>query len=234
MNNNDSYLSLTLVDKSILESYKNMVLNLGSYLGEGYEIILHSLEDLHRSVIQIVNGHHSGRKIGAPITDLALSLLDQIQNKNDCSAICYMNQSKKGVPLRSTTIPITGEGNRIIGLLCINFYTDIPLSSFIRDFQFADCPSFQESKRTIETFADNTDELIDSTLNRVREQILNNAAISTQNKNKEIVIALYHKGIFNIKDSVVKVADLMGISKNTVYMHLRNIAKTEKERMEDL
>ena len=47
---------------------------------EGYEVILHNLESLEHSVMQIVNGHHSGRKIGAPITDLALGMLSQIEN----------------------------------------------------------------------------------------------------------------------------------------------------------
>lgn len=225
MNEKNSYLSLTLVDKAILESYKNLIVNLGSYLGDGYEIILHSLEDLHHSAIEIVNGHYSGRTAGAPITDLALSLLAKIEENKDCSAICYMNRSKKGVPLRSSTIPITGENNRIIGLLCINFYMDLPLSSLLSKFQIDDYKTFQEGKETIETFAENTDELIEATLIAVKDQISKDTSISTQNKNKEIVIALHQKGIFNIKDSVIKVASLMGISKNTVYMHIRNISK---------
>lgn len=225
MKEKENYLSLTLVDKAILESYKNLVINLGSYLGEGYEIILHSLEDLHHSVIEIVNGQYSGRTTGAPITDLALSLLAQIEDSKDHSAICYMNRSKKGIPLRSSTIPITGENNRIIGLLCMNFYTNIPMSSILQKFQIEDFQTIQDGKGTVETFAENTDELIESTLESVRNQILNDASVTTQNKNKEIVIALYHKGIFNIKDSVIKVSAAMGISKNTVYMHLRNITK---------
>jgi predicted transcriptional regulator YheO len=49
--------------------------------------------------------------------------------------------------------------------------------------------------------------------------------IAAINKNKEIVIRLEEKGIFNIKDAVVKVADQLEISKNTVYMHLRNLRK---------
>jgi predicted transcriptional regulator YheO len=33
-----------------------------------------------------------------------------------------------------------------------------------------------------------------------------------------------------MKDAVVKVADYLGISKNTVYMHIRNVgANTEKK-----
>lgn len=228
MNDNSSYINLTPADKSILESYKNLVVNLGSYLGEGYEIILHSLEDLQHSAIEIVNGHHSGRQTGAPITDLALSMLVRMKDNDSFSAINYVNYSKKGIPLRSSTIPITGENNRIIGLLCINFYTDMPLYSFIREFQLDNLRNIQSSRKTVETFAGNTDELIETTLDSVRDQVMLDYSVSTQNKNKEIIAALYHRGIFNIKDAVVKVASLMGVSKNTVYMHVRNTANADK------
>ena len=39
---------------------------LALYLGEGYEFVLHSLEDLSHSVVKIINGHYSNRKPGAP------------------------------------------------------------------------------------------------------------------------------------------------------------------------
>ena len=77
-----------------------------------------------------------------------------------------------------------------------------------------------------ETFASNVDDMILSTLEHVRHQVYNDSAISSSNKNKAIINLLYEKGIFQIKDSVPKVADLLGISKNTVYLHLRNYSST--------
>lgn len=74
-----------------------------------------------------------------------------------------------------------------------------------------------------ENFAENTDELIETALTEIKNAILNDLSISSQNKNKEIILELYNRGIFNIKDSVIKVASLLGISKNTVYMHIRNV-----------
>lgn len=222
MEKRDHYLKLTLVDKEILNSYMALVANLGSYLGEGYEIILHSLENLQHSVIKIVNGHYSGRSEGAPITDLALSMLTQIEKKQDRSAITYLNKSKSGRTLRSSTIPITGENDRIIGLLCINYYTEVSVYSILQKFNLVN-PLADDNHEISETFAENADELIKSSLDTVRARVLNDPSISLQNKNKEIVIALYNKGIFNLKDSVVKVADLLQISKNTVYMHLRSL-----------
>lgn len=222
MEKRDHYLKLTLVDKEILNSYMALVTNLGSYLGEGYEIILHSLENLQHSVIKIVNGHYSGRSEGAPITDLALSMLTQIEKKQDRSAITYLNKSKSGRTLRSSTIPITGENDRIIGLLCINYYTEVSVYSILQKFNLVN-PLADDNHEISETFAENADELIKSSLDTVRARVLNDPSISLQNKNKEIVIALYNKGIFNLKDSVVKVAELLQISKNTVYMHLRSL-----------
>ena len=67
------------------------------------------------------------------------------------------------------------------------------------------------------------DELIETALADVKDMILNDTSIAASNKNKEIVTALYKRGIFNLKDSVVKVAERLGISKNTVYMHIRNL-----------
>lgn len=228
MPNDKPYIKLTKTEHLILNSYKKMILSLGEYLGEGYEIILHSLENLQHSVIENVNGHYSGRKNGAPITDLALSMLSQLKEEPSQSAVCYMNHSKKGVPLRSCTIPITGEKERIIGLICINFYTDVPLSSLLAKFYPQTLTSLSVNDSATENFADNTDELIENVLYKIQHQVLNDFAVSPQNKNKEIIAQLYQRGIFNIKDAVIKVASLLEISKNTVYMHLRNLKDQEK------
>lgn len=227
MTNDKPYIILTAVDREILQSYAAMVPNLGEYLGDGYEIILHSLENLQHSVIQNVNGHYSGRANGAPITDLALSMLSKIEQDKSHAKICYMNRSKSGIPLRSSTIPIFGENKRIIGLLCINFYTDLPFSSVLKKFTFDSSLPQTISPEIRENFAENTDELIETSLMEIKNMVMNDRSVSSQNKNKEMIIELYNRGIFNIKDSVVKVAGLLGISKNTVYMHIRNLKSKE-------
>ncbi|WZL73007.1 PAS domain-containing protein [Clostridiaceae bacterium 35-E11] len=216
---------LTKTDLEILNSYKEMVVGLGSYLGSGYEITVHSLEDFHHSVVQIINGHYSGRNVGSPITDFALSMLSKIERSDDKTAITYFNKNKNNVLLKSTTIPILGENERIIGLLCINFYTNIPLSDIL--CQLIPQDATNEETKSIENFTDDIDDLILNALNEVKKEVLDNPSISSSNKNKEIIISLEHRGIFNIKDSISKIADLLNISKNTVYMHLRNLKNQE-------
>ena len=94
---------LTAIDHVILESYKNMLDGFSAYLGRGYEIVLHNLEDYAPSAIKVVNGFHTGRTEGAPITDLALQMLEKMRKqKGGPQAIIYFTQNPKGEPLKTS------------------------------------------------------------------------------------------------------------------------------------
>ena len=219
-------VKLTETDRAILESYKNLCDGLSDYLGDGYEFVLHSLEDLDESVIKIINGGYTGRKEGSPITDLALDMLEQIQKNEQVGYISYFSKNRKGEPLHSCTITIQGENKRVIGLLCINFYMNIPTYKFLGNL-FESVKPDQKPPYS-ETFVDNTTELIDEAIQQVREEVLTDPKVTTQNRNKEIITRLSAKGIFKLKDSVLQCAKALGISRNTVYMHLRNENKADK------
>ncbi len=212
------YLVLSPTDKVILESYKILVDGLSAYLGEGYEIILHSLEDLDHSVIKIINGHYTERCEGAPITDLALTMLEDLNRRSSLEVKAYFNH-KSGKTLKSVTIPVVGEQRRIIGLLCINFHMEISVFNFLTQF----LPNEASNISSSETFNKNADGLLISALEDAKAQIYGDKSVNASNKNKEIIRLLYQRGIFNIKDAVASVAEDLGISKNTVYLHLRNI-----------
>lgn len=213
-------IKLTNTDRMILDSYRIMLDGLANYLGKGFEFVLHSLEDYEYSVIKIINGHYTGRKVGAPITDLALNMLNKIQEENLDGYVSYDSKNKKGRPLRSTTISIYGENSRIIGLVCINFYKDTPLSEVFPFFEIMNntIPSMMD-----ENFADDVDHLIEQVYTEAYQIVMSDESITSTLKNKEIINMLYNQGVFKIKDAVAKVAKMMDVSKNTVYMHLRSI-----------
>ena len=219
-------MRLTKADKLILESYSSMLDGLSAYLGSPYEISLHSLEDYHHSVIKICNGYHSGRSVGAPITDLALNMLKRVSD-NDYSAIgeytSYSVINDSGERLKSSTIPVFGENHRLIGLICINLYLDLPASEFMQSFLSSDSKELQE-----ERFNSNLTDSIAVVVSEVKNQVMHDSTVHPTNKNKEIIHILYDKGIFNIKDSVLQVAEILGLSRNTVYMHLRNLTTQEQ------
>ncbi len=220
-------MELTKADHLILNSYRSVLDGLAEYLGPGYEIVLHSLEDYDHAAIKVINGHYTGRKEGAPITDLAVRMLSEIQNSGSGHKnMVYFNQNAQGVPMRSATFPIVGENERIIGLLCMNFHMEMPLHDFLPGLMRIE--DGEKTESIVETYANNSDDLIRTAIEAARLEVTNNAAISAPNRNKEIIALLDQKGIFQLKDAVLKVAKNLGITKNTVYLHLRKLA-AEKE-----
>ena len=82
----------------------------------------------------------------------------------------------------------------------------------------------QQTKKIVaEEFSENSADLIYHLINTTRQQIYSDNTISSVNKNKAIIQTLYDKGVFDFKDAVLLVAEKLNISKNTVYLHLRNI-----------
>ena len=217
-------VTFTLVDSVILDSYKGALAGLSAYLGDGYEIVLHSLEDLDHSVVAIFNGERSGRQVGAPITDLALQMLARIEDENMQDSIIYFNRNEGRESFKSATIVIRGERQRVIGLLCINYDLDQPLSKVMRNLSPG---NENHAIQSVEVLADHSDQLIVSMLEEVRSSVYADASVTPVNRNKEIVRQLDDKGVFKLKNAVVKVAEQLDISRNTVYMHLRNLDKKE-------
>ena len=195
------------------------------FWGQGIEIVLYSLKDYDKAAVKVVNGHYTGRKEGAPLTDLALSMLRQIQHSGDNHKnLIYANKSKSGAPIRSATLPIVGKHGTIIGLLCINLYLDIPLHLFFNGlFEVGSVENLPN-----ETFASSADELIETTLVKAREEVYANRSILSSNRNKEIIAILHDRDIFRLKNAVSKVSEMLGISRNTVYLHLRNLQNEKK------
>ena len=216
-------ITLTETERKILESYCFFIEGLSDYWGNGLEIVLHSLENLDHSVIKIINGHYTGRTEGAPITDLALSMLSKIKENGSEPYITYFGKNNQGEPIKSSTIAIFGENHRIIGLLCMNFYLNLPFASFLDTF--VSYPGATAS----ENFSNNIDDTIEKAVENTKKEILNDSRIPPSYKNKEIISLLNEQGIFYLKDSVNTVAKYLGISKNTVYLHLRKCNSKKEE-----
>lgn len=185
-------------DKIILRSYEAVVDGIASLIGPFCEIVLHSLEDLNTSAIKIANGENTGRQVGSPITDLALKMLKDIEGSERNFSRSYFTRAKGGVLMKSITVAIRNGENRVIGLLCINVNLDAPFSQVLQSFM----PT-QEAKEAASSvnFASDVEELVDQTVERTIEEINADKSVSNNTKNRQIVMELYDKGIFDIKDA---------------------------------
>ncbi|QIM62003.1 hypothetical protein A1D29_00995 [Pasteurellaceae bacterium Orientalotternb1] len=208
-------------DHAILASYFPVVDGIATLLGEHCEIVLHSLEFLEHSAIYIANGHNTNRKIGSPITDRALWSLHHMQT--DSVSKPYFTKAKGGVLMKSITIAIRNGKQHVIGLICININLDVPMSQFLNSFITP-----QEADSCV-NFASSVEDLVAQTIENTLEEIQNNRNVANNNKNRQIVTALFEKGIFDIKDAINQVAERLDISRHTVYLYIRQIKQDNDE-----
>ena len=93
---------------------------LGAALGSATEVVLHDLTDPDHSVVKIVNGHVSGRTVGAPATAFSLKMAEQLQHSDDCFVSDYVSTTADGRPLQSSSYFIRDDGGQIVGIICVN------------------------------------------------------------------------------------------------------------------
>ena len=213
----------TQTDHEILKSYEAAVDGLAMLIGNHCEIVLHSLEDLKCSAVKIANGEHTGRKIGSPITDLALQMLHDITDEDSSFSKAYFTRAKSGALMKSITIAIRNRERRVIGLLCINMNLDVPFSEIIKTF----IPEETHDVASDVNFASSVDDLVAQTLEFTIEEVNNDREVANNAKNKQVALSLYEKGIFDIKDAINQVADRLNISKHTVYLYIRQFKNGE-------
>lgn len=212
---------LTKTDYDILNAMKGVVDAIAKMYGKHAEVVLHSLDANTLAVIKIVNGHITDRELGAPITNLALQKIKKGKDVSDP----YITKTSSGKTLRSITTIVRNSTGNSIGLLCINLDMDAPIQSFFKNLFFLDTHA-KEMSFYPEIFAQDIDETIESTVETVRNDVLDDPAISPSKRNREIVTKLHDLGIFKYKDSILVVAKILVTSKDTVYLYLREMEKT--------
>lgn len=204
-------------DHEILKSYEAVVDGLVLLIGGHCEVVLHSLEDLKCSAVRIANGEHTGRQIGSPITDLALRMLHDMAGAESNVSQAYFTRAKSGALMKSMTMAIRNREQHVIGLLCINVNLDVPFSQIMQTFM---PPEIQDVSSSV-NFASSVDELVAQTLEFTLEEVNADRSVANNAKNRQIVLNLYEKGIFDIKDAINQVAERLNISKHTVYLYIR-------------
>ncbi|EHU5543364.1 PAS domain-containing protein [Salmonella enterica subsp. enterica serovar Bovismorbificans] len=201
-------------DRKLLASFVPFIDCLGTFLGEYCEIVLHSFEDLHHSVIHIVNGHVTGRERGAPVTNVALEKLAEFNSTNDMWDVYFSNKGAR--PFKSSSSLIVNKNKSPVGMICMNFALDIPLNAFIDNFA-------KSNNYRNESFTQDINNLVLSHLEPVKNMVYANTGIPSKNKNYEIIRELNSIGLFEFPVTNKIVSSSLGISPNTVYKHLRSL-----------
>lgn len=212
-------------DSELINAYIPLVAYLGSVLGNTVEVVLHNCESPNKSVIAIENGHLSGRKVGSPITDFALSFIINDQYKEH-SFISNYYAKANGKVFSSSTFFIKNSSGNLIGMLCINKDLSAArnclstLNSFIESLNMGSGLNVNNT----EPIQENLDMPIDSLASSIVQKTINSYPIAperlTRDEKRKIVQELDEQGISKIKGGVSEIARLLEISESTVYRYI--------------
>ena len=226
----------------ILQHYIKLTEFLGSALGPDYEVALHDLTRKDRSIIAIANGCISGREIGAPMTNMALSILRDKSYERMDYHLHYYSINVNGKDLRSSTFFIK-DGGRLIGLLCINFddsryqaISDQILGlchpdPFVSDVLAPPPPeggSVLSARSAPEKFRNSADAVALDAINRELERMGVTPGHLTHSERLQVITSLESAGIFLLKGAIKSAAAALGCSTASIYRYLSQINPSDQ------
>lgn len=213
------------------EQLKSIADSIAAQFGKNTEVVIHDFTgDLEHTIVYIVNGHVTGREIGGCATNIFYQEFNS-KKSMDKKKHRYITKTTDGKTLRSSTTDFKDKLGNTVASLCIN--QDITAL-----IQLEQSINSMNNLGYFDTNILNTDnELHSASINDLLENIISNAlnklGVPVQNMNKEAKMSflkyLDNKGIFTIKKSSVKICELLGISKFTLYNYLDEIRKDKSE-----
>jgi len=211
---------ISKTDRAILHSLETVVEGIAEAFGTNCEVVLHSLEDLAHACIKIENGYVTGRKVGSPLTDFAMEILEKADSSTSDVIGSYYGRTDDGRPLKSVTMLIRSTSEKPIGFVCINIDLSVPLLDFLKEFSpvGAEFPS----ENAVERYPSTVNDLVSRTVEAVMTGVSSRREVSPSEKNRVIVEELCKRGMFNVKGAIDMVAKQMGISRYTVYNYIRD------------
>ena len=219
------------MDSKRLEMLKQIAAALAAQFGPNCEVVVHDLasKDPERSIVYIVNGHVTGRKLGdGPSTVVMEQILHAKENPQD--HLGYLTRTPDGKILKSSTIYIRDSRGRVNAILSINFdisamlMIDNAISGIIHTTE--DKSQGREERITVLNVSDLLDDLIEQSVTLVGKPV---ALMNKEDKVRAIQFLSQH-GAFLITKSGDKVAKYFGISKYTLYSYID--LKQEEKRNE--
>lgn len=186
--------------------------------GNNCEVAVHDLSESYTesSIIIIENGHVTARKVGDGPSVVVLEALHGDQSKLT-DHLSYLTKTKDGRILKSTTIYIRDEGQKIIGIFSINFdITGLLMIENALNPIISVEPTETEPERIPQNVNDLLTELIEQSVHQVGKPV----ALMTKDDKIKAIQFLNNSGAFLITKSGDKVSKYFGISKYTLYSYL--------------
>lgn len=209
-----------------LDFMKQLAHGFADHFGKTCEIVIHDLtkKDPDHSIVYIVNGHITGRKIGDGPSSVVLEAMSKSPDKIK-DRISYLTRTSNGHILKSSTFFVRGDDEQIEYILSVNY----DITSVIDVLNSIICTDTDKSNPQMlnaylnvqaQPIVHNVNDLLDTLI----EQALTLVGKPVDDMNKDdkirVVQFLNDAGAFLITKSGDKVSSLLNISKFTLYNYM--------------
>lgn len=210
-----------MVEDSSLEMLVSTAHGIARQFGKDCEVCIHdlSVKDLEHTIIFIINGHVSGRKIGDGASKVVLETLEAIE-KGDIIVdhLGYRTTTQDGRILKSSTVFLKDSTGKYRWVLGINYDVTALMN----------VDAALQSIATVESHDSNGDgqiplnvnDLLDNLINQSVKRIGKPPALMNKEEKIQAIQFLRDAGAFLITKSGDKVSNFYGISKFTLYSYI--------------
>ena len=210
-----------MTEDSSLEMLVSTAHGIARQFGKDCEVCIHdlSVKDLEHTIIFIINGHVSGRKIGDGASKVVLETLEEIE-KGDIIVdhLGYRTTTQDGRILKSSTVFLKDSTGKYRWVLGINYDVTALMN----------VDAALQSITTVESRDSNGDgqiplnvnDLLDNLINQSVKRIGKPPALMNKEEKIQAIQFLRDAGAFLITKSGDKVSNFYGISKFTLYSYI--------------
>ncbi|MFD4791634.1 transcriptional regulator [Streptomyces sp. NPDC058459] len=204
-------------DERLLGEAEKIAVALGRMFPGLCEVVLHDLRDPAHA-IRVIENNLSGRAHGDPATELGLARIadprypDVVQN--------YPNRFPDGRPAKSTSIGIRNSAGEYIAALCLNLDVSV-LSPVALTLANLVATGTEHGAEPLERLRDRRARELRGTVEEMAARRGGTPRSLSRETKRELVRQLREDGWFDSRDAAQGIADLLGVSRATVYNYTK-------------
>jgi predicted transcriptional regulator YheO len=209
-----------------LELLRQMAAGIAAQFGSSCEVVVHDLsKHPDHSIVAIVNGHVSGRKIGDGASHVVIEQL-QSHDKDPKDHLCYLTKTPDGKILKSSSMYIRNNRGKVCAILSINYDISklLMVESAVSELVSTNEPQQEEPEKIV-----NINDLLDDLIQQSVALVGKPVAMMNKDDKVKAIRFLNQNGAFLVTKSGDKVARYFGISKYTLYSYI-DLKQKEKQQ----
>ena len=197
---------------------RQVAAGIAAQFGSNCEVVVHDLSrHPDHSIVEIVNGHVTGRKVGDGASHVVIEQL-QTNDPEPKDHLCYLTKTPDGKILKSSTVYIRNSKGKVSAIFSINYDISklLMVESAVRDLISTGEETQQTEPEKIVNINDLLDDLIEQSVALVGKPV----ALMNKDDKVKAIRFLNHNGAFLLTKSGDKIAKYFGISKYTLYSYI--------------